>query len=500
MKRGVVLIFVLVVIALLSLAALTFSELMLAEREAAESAARSVQAAALTGSGVDAARWFLAQDEPAQNDDGGWYDNPRRFRAVLVADDDDPRRRGRFTLVAPAMVDGRREGVRFGLEDESSRLNLNTVLAAEKGKPGTGRAILISLPGMTEPIADAILDWMDADDQTRELGAELEHYAALQPPYAPRNGPMQTVEELLLVRGVTPALLFGVDSNHNGLADPSESDRRSIEGVDNAGGAMDAGWAVYLTLDSRELNVQPDGSPKIDLNQSDMKALYQSLERLLGDEPATFIVAFRQYGPYQGREKGQSAGAKKLDLSQSASKKLSSVLDLVGVRVQAKFEGEDQPSVLEIAFPDELDQMRQYLPKLMDHVAVDASPTTTGRININQASRTVLATVPEMTPELIDQIVARRQPNPVEADASMRHATWLLTEGMVKLDMMKKLMPHLCGGGRVFRAQVVGFFDQGGLSERVEVVFDATKSPAAVLFWRQMSHLGRGYARATLGP
>ncbi len=38
----------------------------------------------------------------------------------------------------------------------------------------------------------------------------------LDPPYAPRNGPMETIEELLLVRGVTPELLFGVDANHNG--------------------------------------------------------------------------------------------------------------------------------------------------------------------------------------------------------------------------------------------------------------------------------------------
>ena len=37
------------------------------------------------------------------------------------------------------------------------------------------------------------------------------------PPYAPRNGPLGSIEELLLVRGVTPALLFGADLNRNGV-------------------------------------------------------------------------------------------------------------------------------------------------------------------------------------------------------------------------------------------------------------------------------------------
>ncbi len=57
-------------------------------------------------------------------------------------------------------------------------------------------------------IADAILDWLDPDDTPRENGAEVDYYAAQNPPYAPKNGPLDTIEELLLVRGVTPELLF----------------------------------------------------------------------------------------------------------------------------------------------------------------------------------------------------------------------------------------------------------------------------------------------------
>jgi type II secretory pathway component PulK len=498
MRRGVVLIFVLVVVALLSLAALTFSELMLSEREASELAASRVQTTALVASGVEAARWLLAQDEQVQVDAGGWYDNAARFRGVIVVGDDDPRRRGRFSLVAPAMEDGRRRGIRFGLEDESTRLNLNAVLAAEQGKPDAGKTMLMTLPGMTEPIADAILDWMDADDQPRQFGVEQEYYSALDPPYAPRNGPLETIEELLLVRDVTPGMVFGVDANHNGVRDVQEADSQSIENVDNSEGVMDCGWAALLTLKSLERNAQADGSPRINVNQKDMKKLYPELEKTLGADQATFIVAYRQNGPYKGNEQGQSGANKKLDLTQEGKTSLGSVLDLIGARVQVKFEGDEQPTILTAVFSDQPGEMGRYLPKLMDCLSTTSSPTS-GRININQASRTVLATIPGMTSDFIDQIIARRQVDPADRDASMRHATWLLSEGVVNLDQMKALLPYVCGGGNVFRTQAVGYFDQGGSPTRVEFFLDATKSPATVLFWRDMSHLGRGYPRETLG-
>src|SRR5947208_3603527 len=98
--RGMVLIVVLVVIALLSLAGYTFVELMLAEQEAAVMHGRSVQAQALADSGLQAAQAMLLQTRDAQADAGGVYDNPGRFRGVLVLDDDTSQGRGRFTLLA----------------------------------------------------------------------------------------------------------------------------------------------------------------------------------------------------------------------------------------------------------------------------------------------------------------------------------------------------------------------------------------------------------------
>src|SRR5207247_2554528 len=95
-----------------------------------------------------------------------------------------------------------------------------------KGDP-TGKKLndmLVKLPNMTPDIAAAIVDWVDADTQPRQGGAENEYYSGLTPPYRTRNGPLDSIDELLLVRGVTPQLLYGSDLNRNGILDPEEDD------------------------------------------------------------------------------------------------------------------------------------------------------------------------------------------------------------------------------------------------------------------------------------
>jgi general secretion pathway protein K len=57
-----------------------------------------------------------------------------------------------------------------------------------------------------EAIVDSILDWRDADDLHRLSGAESDYYQSLPKPYACKNADFDTIEELLLVKGVTPEI------------------------------------------------------------------------------------------------------------------------------------------------------------------------------------------------------------------------------------------------------------------------------------------------------
>jgi len=492
-----ILIIVLVVVAVLSLAAYSFTQMMLAHNETTHVAGRQVQAKLLAASGVESVRAFLMQDPTIQAESGGSYNNPDSFQAILVLASEDPGDQGRFTVLSPALDDATDAvGVRYGLEDESARVNINALLAIDEaaaaiGMENVGRDMLLALPGMTVDVADAILDWIDSDDEMREFGAESMDYLD----YAPKNGLLETVEELLLVHGVTPDLLFGYDVNRNGMIDANE-----MEGVGLGAETITRGWSAYLTLHSKEGNTQPNGEPRINLNIEDMQALHDSLSLVFPPEWVTFIVAYRQNGAYTENDAGEPYSGGELDLSQPGNEeaKLKQVLDLIGAKVRVKFQGDEENTVLQSPFAEDLVSMNTYMTTLMDHVTI-ADTTIPGRININLAPREILAGIPGISEESVEMIINSRSMDPNVDDPSMLHETWILTQGLVTLEEMRTLSPMICGGGDVYRMQVVGYYDDGNASARLEVVLDATQLPPRVLLWRDISHLGRGYPLETLG-
>lgn len=499
-RSASVLLLTLIVVVLLTYGAMAFFERMFAERQASESYGRQVQARLFADSGVEYLKYALLQDPNLVYQSGGLYDNPDVMRGILVQDDAQAAFRGRFTVLAPRLSDyGYYSGVRYGLENESSRLNLNTVLLADNYEEDGARKLLMTLPGMTESIADAILDWLDPDDESRLLGAERDYYSSLDPPYEPRNGPLHSVEELLLVRDVTPALLFGADLNRNALIESSEQPLTVIDGVDNTNGTLNRGWAAYLTLDSAESNTRPDGQPKIDVNSNNLEELHQQLTEALDETMANFIVAYRQGGPYEGDDAGQPAAGFQLDFEQPGRVQLRTILDLVGVRTSAVKQGASEATVLEAAFSDNQAAMQNYLPKLMDNLAVNAAPTIPGRLNINQAPRPLLLGIPGLDSNMVEQIIADRDVEVSPERPEQAHETWLLTDGIVDLETMKKLLPLVTTGGDVYRAQVVGYYDADGPGARLEVLLDATQSPPVVKRRREMTQQGPGYSLDVLG-
>jgi len=90
--------------------------------------------------------------------------------------------------------------------DEAGKINLN------RATEDLLRRIFLNL-GLDETsrniLVDSILDWRDEDDLHRLNGAESDYYLSLSPPYTAKNGPFDTVEDLLWVRGVTPEMFSG---------------------------------------------------------------------------------------------------------------------------------------------------------------------------------------------------------------------------------------------------------------------------------------------------
>jgi general secretion pathway protein K len=89
--------------------------------------------------------------------------------------------------------------------NESGKININSA-GADLLRLGLNSVGLSD--GEKETIVDSILDWRDEDNFHRANGAEDDYYRSLPRPYECKDGEFDSVDELLLVRGVTAEIFF----------------------------------------------------------------------------------------------------------------------------------------------------------------------------------------------------------------------------------------------------------------------------------------------------
>nr|WP_047814271.1 type II secretion system protein GspK [Rhodopirellula islandica] len=560
-RRGFFLVLVLIVIAVATMAVYSFTDLMIAADETAYLTGDLVQARTTVDSGIEAVRLTLAQSASLREDAGGVFNNPNMFQGVPITDGTQGNPTSNFTVLAPGLTEmGTLGGIRYGLQNESARLNVNALVVLEENSDainmltglsggsvdaggilgdtaGTDESdlsteniavtLLMTLPGMDVSIADAILDWIDEDTEPRENGCEDEYYTSLATPYAAANGPVQTVEELLLVRGVTPQLLFGADSNRNGVLDSDEQQRyaASIE----TPGVL--GWASYLTVHGAEANKTMDGDFRVNINGDDLEVLYDELMTAIGDEVfASFIVAYRMAGKSslvdsvasgasaealaaQGIEAQDAADAgaesegtvlpwsvealAEFDLTAGAEVEFNQVLDLIDAKVT--LQKDDETFTYTSPLIGEPTLLAEFLPFLMDQLTTQEGDVLPGRINLNECPAELLMGVPLVDVDTMTTILEARSQDSGGGTSDRNHETWPLTEGLVTVDQMRALLPLVTARGDVFRAQVIGFDSASGLAARGEAIIDASTPNPRVVHYRDLTHLGRGFDLSVLG-
>lgn len=115
---------------------------------------------------------------------------------LILSDKKNPERKGSLGNVTYS----------YSIIDEDGKLNLNSAtpeqlryILKESGVDGTE----------ADTIIDSILDWRDPDNLHRINGAEEYHYQSLPKPYSCKDGPFDTIDELLLVKGMVPEILYG---------------------------------------------------------------------------------------------------------------------------------------------------------------------------------------------------------------------------------------------------------------------------------------------------
>ena len=97
--------------------------------------------------------------------------------------------------------------ITYSIEDENGKIGLNN--ASRDALVKVLKKSGMEIGQERDTIADSILDWIDGDDNHRINGAENDYYRRQNPPYKSKNGKLDTLEELLKIRGVTEEIFYG---------------------------------------------------------------------------------------------------------------------------------------------------------------------------------------------------------------------------------------------------------------------------------------------------
>jgi len=189
-ERGAVLLLVLVVVALLSALLTDWAFSTLVDLRLTETFRDSNRAYYLARGGVEVGRQLLWMDKNE-------YDTPTEMWGVGV----------------PSYPVSDEATVSIAIVDEDGRFNLNRIVDNIKENPDPDMRIRLSNLMMALDIANpddltyALIDWIDINDATSPGGAERAWYQGQQPSMAIKNDRLDTVDELLLVKGFTPEIV-----------------------------------------------------------------------------------------------------------------------------------------------------------------------------------------------------------------------------------------------------------------------------------------------------
>jgi general secretion pathway protein K len=243
-ERGFALIAVLLVLGLLGIIGAEFAYSMRLEASAMRAWKDSITAAHLAEAGLEQALRELSADigSPAVAFDGLLTFFTRERVEIL--------RRPRIKVpLGPGEYS-------YVITDEQARINVNTAPADRLDR---ALQCLGVEKNIRDQIADSILDWIDTNDEHRLSGAESDdYYLTLPTPYRARNGPMESVNELLQVKGVTPALFYGA-AGRPGLVDVMTVRGANTVNVNTAGPVVFCGMGLSDAEVSQVVQGRRDG-------------------------------------------------------------------------------------------------------------------------------------------------------------------------------------------------------------------------------------------------
>jgi len=449
-RRGVVLVAVLVVAALVAIIAAGLMFRVRAEVSASAAGTRGEQAYEAALSGIARANAVL---RVAAADPSVWFDNPDIFQNQLVADDG--ANRWYFTVYGDP-ADPQLGIPRYSLTDEAGKINLN-VAPIET---------LMNLPNMTSELVDCLMDYRDADSDTRSEGAEQDYYDHMESPYVIPNGPLSSLDELLMVKGFNAQIVYGEDANLNGLLDPNEDDGDESFPPDDRDGHLDAGLRSAASVFTSEPNVNKAGKPRVNINADTPPSRIPGLS----DQTLRFILLYRAEG--------------------NTFRHPSELLEMKYTLKQDHNEIPGAKAGTEIDSGVKVEQLAAVLDELTTQPTGKTRPLV-GLVNVNTAPAEVLAILPGMDPNLAQQIVDARRDLDGETKSSV---AWLYTQNLLDAAAFKLVAPYLTTRSFQYSLRCVGFGVPCGRYRVLEAMLDTGGGAPRVIYLRDISRLGLPFA------
>jgi general secretion pathway protein K len=207
-QQGIALIIVMISIMVLTVLAAGFAYSMKVETKLARNANSEAELEWLGRSGVEYARWVLANSMASPTQPYDSLDQPWATGSGWLGPTNSPiaEVQNPFTLGSGTVT--------WKIVDLERKFNINAPEPILQQVLPQGLTLMGVSPGDATPIVNSILDWIDLDDQTHVEGAETDYYQGLDPPYTAKNGPIDDISELLLIKGMTPQIYYGVSATN----------------------------------------------------------------------------------------------------------------------------------------------------------------------------------------------------------------------------------------------------------------------------------------------
>ncbi|MEQ1795481.1 MAG: type II secretion system minor pseudopilin GspK, partial [Nitrospira sp.] len=194
-ERGVALLLALLVLALLVALILEFDGEARREYRDAAAFRDSFKSQTLTRAAIQAVRAVLQQDFIKDKKAGEAYDAPTDLWAMPIKD--------------YAIGDG---FLSAQIEDEQGKINLNELAGTagdelQKKKKIQRFKRLFELLQLSPDLIDALVDWVDPDENQEPAGAESGYYQSQRQAYRAANAPLRGLGDLRLIKGFTPEIV-----------------------------------------------------------------------------------------------------------------------------------------------------------------------------------------------------------------------------------------------------------------------------------------------------